>query len=463
MRAGGSSPRCWGKRREAPLAASARVFFLNTGQRSLSPREEPQQDPPGSTPHPEQPCSWLCLWPVSSAHLSSRDPGDLGHSLADDFPWWHVPRVATRTTSGILLQRVDPLRLPPQGCWQTPYFPSPTPLLVSLHSAHVLHLTASAGRAIREPFREPPGPWTPWVYRGTSLEGSTALCSFQHLLLNGFQLPTVTPIVPSQLYNMGMEAGVCLVTGVLDTLQRTVVVQTHTGNCQRSRGCALLVLSLNLQLCYWGAANHCRAAQSPLVAGEGSLLKGEGGCLATPLSSLAPFSENAHLSLWLPDSCWPQRGREWGEHSDGRGDIWWPQAVCGQGHRKERSSKSWDSGIRWTRVKVSSAAQQLWGPGARQQAQAPNASHLVGFCKAGVRCGGAQWALQKRAFPPPVRQVGETQASRQNPGSCVVLSALNTFNLQQHQLLVGHCAVVGILFCQVDAPQADVAEVFFAG
>lgn len=45
----------------------------------------------------------------------------------------------------------------------------------------------------------------------------------------------------------------------------------------------------------------------------------------------------------------------------------------------------------------------------------------------------------------------------------MVLSALNTFNLQQHQLLVGHCAVVGILFCQVDAPQADVAEVFFAG
>lgn len=56
-----------------------------------------------------------------------------------------------------------------------------------------------------------------------------------------------------------------------------------------------------------------------------------------------------------------------------------------------------------------------------------------------------------------------TQASRQNPGSRVVLSALDTFNLQQHQLLVGHCAVVGILFCQVDAPQADVAEVFFAG
>ena len=72
---------------------------------------------------------------------------------------------------------------------------------------------------------------------------------------------------------MGMEAGVCLVTGVLDTLQRTVVVQTHTGSCQRSRGYALLVLSLNLQQCYWGAANHCRAAQSPLLVKEG-----EGGC-----------------------------------------------------------------------------------------------------------------------------------------------------------------------------------------
>ena len=147
-------------------------------------------------------------WPVS-AHLSSRDPGGIGHSLVDDFPWWHVPRVTTRTTSGVLLQHVDPLRLPPQGCWQTPCFPSPTPLLVSLHSAHLLHLTASVGWAIRTPFREPLGSRKPWVYRGTSLEGSLALCSFQHLLLNGFHLPIVTPRVPPWRYNMGMEAGVC--------------------------------------------------------------------------------------------------------------------------------------------------------------------------------------------------------------------------------------------------------------
>lgn len=65
-------------------------------------------------------------WPVSSAHPSSRDPGDLGHSLEDDFPWWHVPRVTTRTASIVLLQRGDPLRLPPQGCWQTPCLPSPS-------------------------------------------------------------------------------------------------------------------------------------------------------------------------------------------------------------------------------------------------------------------------------------------------------------------------------------------------
>lgn len=45
--------------------------------------------------------------------------------------------------------------------------------------------------------------------------------------------------------------------------------------------------------------------------------------------------------------------------------------------------------------------------------------------------------------------------------SCLLLS--NTFNLEQHKLLVGHRAVVGILFRQVDAPQADAAEVFFTG
>lgn len=69
----------------------------------------------------------------------------------------------------------------------------------------------------------------------------------------------------------------------------------------------------------------------------------------------------------------------------------------------------------------------------------------------------------EHVFPPPVRQVGGAQASRQKLGLRVILSAFNTFNLQQHQLLVGHCAVVGILFRQVDAPQADIAKVFFAG
>lgn len=39
----------------------------------------------------------------------------------------------------------------------------------------------------------------------------------------------------------------------------------------------------------------------------------------------------------------------------------------------------------------------------------------------------------------------------------------NTFNLQQHELLVGHGAVVGVLLHQVDAPQADAAEVLPAG
>ena len=71
--------------------------------------------------------------------------------------------------------------------------------------------------------------------------------------------------------------------------------------------------------------------------------------------------------------------------------------------------------------------------------------------------------LSRACVPSPSGKWGGTQASRQNPGSRVIFSALSTFNLQQHQLLVGHCTVVGILFRQVDAPQADVAEVFFAG
>lgn len=39
----------------------------------------------------------------------------------------------------------------------------------------------------------------------------------------------------------------------------------------------------------------------------------------------------------------------------------------------------------------------------------------------------------------------------------------NTFNLQQHELLVGHSTVVGVLLRQVDTPQADAAEVLPAG
>lgn len=109
---------------------------------------------------------------------------------------------------------------------------------------------------------------------------------------------------------------------------------------------------------------------------------------------------------------------------------------------------------------VSSAAQQLWG--ARHQAQGPNAFHLVRFCKAGVRCGSAQWALQSMCSLLLSGKWGEPRPPDKN-GLRVILSAFNTFNLQQHQLLVGHCAVVGILFRQVDAPQADVAKVFFAG
>lgn len=39
----------------------------------------------------------------------------------------------------------------------------------------------------------------------------------------------------------------------------------------------------------------------------------------------------------------------------------------------------------------------------------------------------------------------------------------NTFNLQQHDLLVGQGAVVGVLLHQVDTPQADAAEVLPTG
>lgn len=39
----------------------------------------------------------------------------------------------------------------------------------------------------------------------------------------------------------------------------------------------------------------------------------------------------------------------------------------------------------------------------------------------------------------------------------------NTFNLQQHELLIGHGTVVGILLHQVDAPKVDAAEVLPTG
>lgn len=39
----------------------------------------------------------------------------------------------------------------------------------------------------------------------------------------------------------------------------------------------------------------------------------------------------------------------------------------------------------------------------------------------------------------------------------------NTFNLQQHELLVRHSTVVGVLLHQVDTSQVDAAEVLPAG
>lgn len=43
------------------------------------------------------------------------------------------------------------------------------------------------------------------------------------------------------------------------------------------------------------------------------------------------------------------------------------------------------------------------------------------------------------------------------------LATLLTFDLQEHELLVGHGAVVGHLLGDIDAAQVDVAEVLLAG
>lgn len=42
-------------------------------------------------------------------------------------------------------------------------------------------------------------------------------------------------------------------------------------------------------------------------------------------------------------------------------------------------------------------------------------------------------------------------------------ATLLTFDLQEHELLVGHGAVVGHLLGDIDAAQVDVAEVLLAG
>ena len=118
------------------------------------------------------------------------------------FPGGRFPEVTMfpRTIRSVLWQHVNGLTKVPSPRGVSKHFLSPGPLISwspSLHSARLLHLTASAGRGKARAFREPLHPWEflsklkTRVWRGISLEGSTALCSCQLLLLNGFDLATI--------------------------------------------------------------------------------------------------------------------------------------------------------------------------------------------------------------------------------------------------------------------------------
>lgn len=90
-------------------------------------------------------------------------------------------------------------------------------------------------------------------------------------------------------------------------------------------------------------------------------------------------------------------------------------------------------------------------------ASSRNSSNLVRFI---FQHNIEQAAERLAPFPHNKITVGS------NPPVCVhhrTLKTQLTFDLQEHELLVGHSAVVGHLLGDVDAAQVDVAEVLLAG